>query len=458
MKKLLAFSLISALVCAAAFAEVSITGGAGASFIPIGAIIPAEKDGGDTELVTGFGRNGGAELNVDLNVEGKTESGKAGFLFQWRPKVTTGGEFKPDAMGNTGVWYRPLDWIRIDAGKFENNDIRGQVGNDRWFGDYTVGAPGEGDIFSNINPTFGAMVSLKPTDALSIYGVVKNVGITYEQFNGNSWGANRGAKWIWQNSQFAVGYALPNIGLVRVQFVGVESPVFSSPTNTVTENTSYTNPSKDTFKDKLAPRVEAAFAYTGISGLTIDVGGKVYFPVSDPTIEVTSDYKDVPDVKDNVFTLKNYSYWKGINAGLGVKYAADPLTVTFIVAGTFAGNSTDETTSGTKIEISDAISLKPSVAVNYKLNDTFTVQGEGGITFTGDSETTTTTSGTAGDPVVTDGNVYYGFGAGLQTTIAPGYTIKTALTYAGGTAKDSTTDKGTQKGVFSVPIIFSASF
>jgi hypothetical protein len=253
-----------------------------------------------------------------------------------------------------------------------------------------------------------------------------------------AWGAQRGAGWVWRNTQAAVGYAISNIGVVRAQFVGAQ-------VGSGDASLAYDGDKLAIDKNPAATRIEAAFAFTGIKGLTIDLGGKVFLPVTDPEIEAT-------DKWDDSYATEDYSYWRGIGVGLGVKYAADPLTVNFIIDATRLGaNSTyDPPAPESKIETSLGFDLKPYVAVAYKLNDTFTAQVEGGLEFIGDGETTTTVAG-ASTTATIDGEVRYGFGAGLQTTLAPSCTIKTGITFAGSNAD-------VDHGVLSVPIIFSVSF
>jgi hypothetical protein len=454
MKKLLIFSIISTLVCTVVFAEVSITGAAGMSFIPLGVITQPDDD---PEAVTGFGRNGEAKAQLEINVIGTTEGGKAGFLFNWRPRIGAGGLDAQQVGDNAEVWYQPAKWIRIDAGKFVNNDIRGRMSANAWFGDYTIARAGEGDIFSNFDNPFGAMVKLSPVDGLNIYATLKSVAKIDTYNNWTPWGASRGAKWVWQNTQAAVSYAIPNLGLARVQFVGpAVTPQKEGFAYDSTES-EYSLNSRSP-----APKVEAAFAFTGVPGLILDVGGKVWFPVSDPEVDyIDSTTPSVQDLFHAGVTAKGYSYWGGIDAGLGLTYAASPLTATFIISAAKIGANflaeegaagAPTGTSAEKVETTTGMEVKPHVAVQYKLNDTFSAQVEGGVVFTGDSEEKKTTGGNT-TTTPTKGGLRYGFGAGLQTTVAPSCTIRTGITYAGG--------KNNEKdviSVFSVPIIFSVSF
>jgi hypothetical protein len=498
MKKLLAFFIISTLICAVVFAEVSVSAGAGMSFIPIGVLIPPDdgysKTDDDPKVVTGFGRNGAASAELQVNVEGTTENGKAGFLFQWRPKLQGDGTLSAGEIGdNAELWFKPLEMIRIDAGRFVNNDIRGKVGSGSWFGDYTLLKPGEADIFSGRDGKFAVMLDVKPIPDLTAYAMLNQIVTpdyaqnehtsewtktegSYKKWNGMSWGASKGAEWIWQNIQAGVGYNIGDIALVRAQFVGAYIPQYDYYLDSYVDIGGW---GPAIYKDKISPRIEAAFAFTGVENFTFDIGGKVWLPVEDPALDPglwvpNTLFDNTADGswfdKDNT-TLKGYSYWNGIAVGLGVKYEADPLTVNFIIDGKFAANSAydkkEASTKGTAIiETKDPIQLRPHVAVSYKLNETFAALVEGGIVFTGEKETTTLTAvaSETTTTTTTDGNVYYGFGAGLQTTLAPDCTIKVGLTYAGGTAQakgggdDITKDYNTQKGVFSIPIIFAVSF
>jgi hypothetical protein len=466
MKKLLIFSVVFALMCATVFAEVTVTAGAGASFVPLGVIFPPDDNNPNTDegpkAVTGFGRNGAASAELQVNVEGKTENGKAGFLFQWRPRVTSAVAIDNQLGDNAGLWLKPLDWIRIDAIKFHNNDLRGKVGNGAWFGDYTIPRADENSIFQRFDGKFAALISVKPeaVAGLSAYAMLNTIK-EYAQWNASTWGAQRGAQWVWQNSPIGIGYDISNIGLVRAQFVGAQIPssdgtIPAADKIDLTKDLITTNSDGKVILNKglftsasAAPRIEAAFAFTGLPGLTLDVGGKFWIPVSDPEIDNTNVFADG-------FSLENYSYWGGIEVGLGVKYAADPLTVNFIIGGRFAASTTDETIVNAKEEKKDGIALKPYVAVAYKLNDTFTAQVEGGLVFTGDGETTQTAAGTTTTTTV-DGNVRYGFGVGLQTTLAPSCTIRTGITFAGGN-KENASGVKQDKGVLSIPIIFSVAF
>jgi hypothetical protein len=449
MKKLLAFSIVFVLVCATVFAEVTVTAGAGMSFVPVGVLLPDE---GDAEFVAGFGRNGAGDNELQVNVEGKTENGKAGFLFQWRPRIT--GTALSNNLGDNGyIWYKPLDWIKIDAGRFRIADLRGKVGHAAWFGDYTISRADEDAIFQRFDGEGAVLLEVKPeaVSGLSVYAHINKLAYydAAQKIN-NTWIASRSAGYVWENIQFAVGYELPNIGLVRAQYVGAH-PGMTTTSVSIPAGSGGSNIDVDLPTGWTNSRIELAFAYTGLPGLTLDVGGGFFLPFEDA--------KDAPNVYSKPASkLVEGKFSPGFKAGLGVKYAADPLTVNLILGGTFAQTYEDEM-FGEDVKATLGFRLKPYLAVAYKLNDIFTAQLEGGVEFVGD---TTVDAGDQGD-WTGDGAMNYGFGLGLQTTFAPGCTIRTGLTYAGGEAPgsipfmaDSPSSKLT--GAFQIPIVFAVAF
>jgi hypothetical protein len=443
MKKLLAFSIVFVLVCATVFAEVAVTAGASMSFVPVGVLLPDSDDpnGDDPEFVAGFGRIYGNVTELQVNVTGSTDNGKAGFLFQWRPKVN-GATLSASELGdNAMIWYKPLDWIKIDAGRFRIADLRGKVGNNTWFGDNTISRADEDAIFQRFDGSAAVLLEVKPeaVSGLSVYAHVNKMDETYNNPKiNNTTVATRSAEYVWENTQFAVGYELPNIGLFRAQFVGAHPAVDFDLQN-------------GTFSGLDNSRVELAFAYTGLAGLTLDVGGGFYLPFEDAKNAPKSYLTPATPLAEGKFS-------PGFKAGLGVKYAADPLTVNLILGGTFAQTWEDEI-SGQDVKATLGFRLRPYLTVAYKLNDTFTAQLEGGVDFVGDTKVD---AGNAGD-WTGDGAMNYGFGLGLQTTFAPSCTIRAGLTYAGGEAPGDLpvqidTKSKPLTGAFQIPIVFAVAF
>jgi hypothetical protein len=439
MKKFFAFSLVFTLLAAAVFAEFTVNGSAATLFIPIGAVIPDE---GDAEIGAGLGRNGGDHTQLYLNFVGTTESGKAGFRFEWYPRLL-GGTLNLSGMGDfAGLWIKPADWIKIDAGKFAYYDIsRGLVGSGDWFGNYEVPRPNQDNIFNAYSTNAGIMATLTPTEELAIRAAVKDItGSTASTVGrGSTWGVNRGISYVYENTQAGVSYAIPNIGLVRAQYVGAHPAVGAADAPGVPVATGIL---PSAIYSITAPRLEAAFGFTGVPNLTIDVGGKYYLPVTDPKTEKTTGLLGADDGIETKGTFK-----APISAALGVKYVAGSLTTYFIVDGKFAGSYQPKGTDAVNL----GIEVRPWVAVNYKINDTFTAQGEGGIVYAGDSK--------QDGHVVAAGGLRYGFGAYLQTNIgSSSYYVRTGVNYSGGEGAALGTEAKKLDGIFNIPVLFSVSF
>jgi hypothetical protein len=196
----------------------------------------------------------------------------------------------------------------------------------------------------------------------------------------------------------------------------------------------------------VAPEVQFAFAFTGVANLTVDVGVKYPLPVSDP--------ESIPVLGLDSNNKFPGSFQAPISAALGVKYVAGNLTATVIADGKFAGSYEPD---GIPDPVKIGMEIRPWVTIQYKINDTFTAQGEGGIVFAGETK--------MGDIVVASSGMRYGFGAGVQTTFAPSCTLRAGVTYAGGerigynlTTFAADPDPVKLNGVFSVPLIFGVSF
>jgi hypothetical protein len=156
------------------------------------------------------------------------------------------------------------------------------MGNGAWFGDYTISRAGESNIFTNFDANNAVMLTAKPIDGLSVYALLNKI-TKYGAKTKNTVTPDQPAELVWENIQFAAAYAIPDIGLVRAQYVGAHPG------------------------DNSNGKFELAFAYTGMEGLTVDVGGKFMLP-----------FEDVDPVVKGKYT-------PGAEAALGAKYAAGPL-------------------------------------------------------------------------------------------------------------------------------------
>ncbi|MDR1893393.1 MAG: hypothetical protein LBQ61_01715, partial [Spirochaetales bacterium] len=314
------------------------------------------------------------------------------------------------------------------------------------YGNYTIPRGAESDIFQSFDVRTGIMLTVKPIDGLSVYALVNavpayenaNTGAPPTSWAGPNYGASKAFGYVWENIQAAIAYAIPNIGLARLQYVGAHAngTTFNPTTFAATIN---------------APHIGAAFAWTGLEGLTVDVGGKIYLPVNEETSD--NPWADPSRTKLQVGGF-NATFQKPFMAALGVQYKTGPLTATFRFDAQFAGSVDIDAPGSDPVNL--GIEMRPWITLGCAINDTWTVQAEGGVVWTAESTV-------GGNPVLSSA-LRYGFGAGLQTTFAPSCYIRTGIAYAGGQAPGGipagkTDPEPTKRnGQFSVPVIFSVSF
>jgi hypothetical protein len=141
------------------------------------------------------------------------------------------------AIGDTAKLYAMLldSKLTVSVGKGYFDTLRGKIGGGSPVGLTDGGA--EDDIFARFAIKRGVMTELKPIDAFFI-------GASFSQ-NATTSLADDTYKAI----QVGAGYTLEGIGLVRAQYIG----------NTGTD-----------------AAVQAAFAFTGVEGLTVDAGAKFF--------------------------------------------------------------------------------------------------------------------------------------------------------------------------------------
>jgi hypothetical protein len=274
MKKIVAIALVLALICGAAFAQddtaakgkgITVSGWGRGVLTPIKATIP-EK--GDTALSTGLSPDWGNKgAYIGANIVGATDT--VGFNF----KLHNGSGI---TIGTASVWGKPFDFLKLEFGKFEDYSLWGKVGGGDVWADELVGMAGEAAIFSQFGVgagDSGALLSLTPIDGLFIGVLVKtdNADKLEDTYEG---------------IQIGGGYVIPNIGHFRVQYIGAKDGfkqavdkqpyIFDTETGEKKLDPAYKFTPSTTITAK---RVEAAFAFTGLEGLTVDAGIKYNFPV-----------------------------------------------------------------------------------------------------------------------------------------------------------------------------------
>ncbi|MDR1030817.1 MAG: hypothetical protein LBL76_08090, partial [Treponema sp.] len=149
MKKFIALAVGLVVLAGAGFAEVTVSGQFDAVVMPLQVIDP---DDGDTLVGAGVGRNGGSDApraRIGVTATNDTEQVGLNFKLQFNPNVISGHPVaaKLGIDDFAEVWWKPIPQLKIEAGKFVNDTLRGQIGDDNW-NKYTVLMRDADGIFS----------------------------------------------------------------------------------------------------------------------------------------------------------------------------------------------------------------------------------------------------------------------------------------------------------------------
>jgi hypothetical protein len=495
MKKFIALSAVLAVLAGAGFAEVSVSGQVDTVVMPLQVVAPDE---GDTLIGAAVGRDADdAGTRVRIGIVAQTEDQKAGLNFKLQFfTIRPTGQINFDDFAE--VWWKPVDQLKIEAGKFVNDTLRGKIGDDNWQ-KYTLNMKDPDHIFSRFrsqgwgaDPTpVGFMLGITPIAPLYI-GVAVPALDQFVAKSGNPFLTGSYSYYEWDNDtnaikgeektegnvahvyekiQAGVGYTIENIGLVRAQYVGASN----------------INP-EDQWKNPLnVRRIEAAFAFTGMSGLVIDVGGKIPLAFSTyeetktitttttttaPSTTATGTFTDasgnpqsvtitIPGEKKTTTTSRSEmvrvedgtTYQAPFQVSLGVGYTLDSLDIKARVDAQFMGRKTEKNDEEYNIGPYINAHLWPS----YKLDDFSEGLSAGldlGFEFTG--EDTDEEGDVIGKTDTFDGRnggIHFGIGAWIKKAYG-GASIKGGLGYQVGSEVHSVK----YPGVFSIPIIFEYSF
>jgi hypothetical protein len=286
MKKALVVLLILA-VAGGLFAQgFTLTGKVDTWLIPFQYI---NRDG-DTLVGAGLGRDNskGNGIRAQLSGAAKTDTMGLKIDLQFYP-INASDDEVVQFGDNVEVWWKPVDFFQLDVGKFASSTLRGKVGDGSWMDGLTVGSYGADEIFTQFVGKAGVLASFTFGD-LFIGALVPNMtSNAFEVASADQWsGGKKGDVYetvnyddgknqfghVYERIQFAVGYTIPDIGLVRAQYVGANASAKFG-----------LYPFADYTWEVTTPKIEAAFALTAVEGLTLDIGGKVPLPVKLDSVE-----------------------------------------------------------------------------------------------------------------------------------------------------------------------------
>jgi hypothetical protein len=336
MKKLSLLLIVFIMAAVTVFAELKVDGEVNAIWnafqyvqpAPLPKIIGTEIPGVGAEVpdylfetdraphsLTGFGRAGGSAFEVVLNFSGQSESGRAGFY---------AGLFYQNGLSASGRgWLKPFDWMRIDVGKVKANDMS-KLPLDYYpkLDSFMLKAGRDADIFTNYEENNSMLLRITPDDNLFLGLFLYNQALLNMGENAASRPMIGGEdpKYAFQRVQATLGYVIPDIGTARIQYRGV-NPDVNDDTHFIT-----------------APRLEAAFAFTGVNDLIVDLGIKYFFLLTDPQIPARRNESaevqgiipipDFPSASSGVNSLTGTTELKGSyqapqQVSLGARYQMD---------------------------------------------------------------------------------------------------------------------------------------
>jgi hypothetical protein len=194
---------------------------------------------------------------------------------------------------NAKIWAGFFNMAKLTAGWFKEDELRGKVGTSE-FANWVLrdGSIGEDNIFHRFDATAGLYLKITPLDwldskwnGLSLHGAIgsspgalraiKNlIGVNHEDPD------RRSMADVYQSGQFAIGYQLPGIGLVRGQLIGnnrKQNRLNKYGQNNDTDTSfvrlmeGLNTPGKGDLNGE-ADIWELAFQYNGLSGLNVDAG------------------------------------------------------------------------------------------------------------------------------------------------------------------------------------------
>jgi len=340
------------------FAEITIGTSIDMGIIPFQLILNEETDplyfgGPERESIimgAGAGRNTsgqGARARIDVRASYEDIVG-----MRMRLQVRTDGVGVEDYLQ---AWWKPTPWLQVDGGRFFNDRLRGKLNDlDERMHAYTVRMYDADGIFTRFRTHWagqaGLMVSFSPPAAENLwFGALLYDLVPFTMASAPGTVYDNNPELITQNSdawhriQFAAAYTIPDIGLFRVQYFGakpfVDIDIVSDEiiNDTMTHLASYSIP----IFTITGPRIEAAFAYTGVPGLTIDIGAKVPLPFKNWEASPSNIFeKEDESLLDPVYrAYKSGLVWQApFHAALGLQYQIESFEFAGRVDARFGGS------------------------------------------------------------------------------------------------------------------------
>jgi hypothetical protein len=286
----------------------------------------ASDDAGSTNYVSAGPSWGGYGARVGVSFTGTSEN----VGFAWNPGVS--GTTMNAVCDNALIWVKLNPMVKVVIGKAQEDALRGKLGD---FGDYLSQA-GNDAIFQRFYPNAGMILELTPADGIFIAAALDSSApadtsalkdlldvmvalgaMTQAQEDATLAAMVAPSTTVsdaFKAIQVGAGYTIADVGQVRFQYIGTA--------NTVTKG-----------------KIQAAFNYTGMAGLGLDVG--VTYPLN-------SDFQTV--------------------VALGARYSMDALSLALQSANSFMGATGSKFTTQTMAQIEYLVAAPYAVGADAGIN------------------------------------------------------------------------------------------
>lgn len=426
----------------------------------------------ETLLGAGLGRDNMGNVGTRARLYGAASGENFGLRIQLH--------FFPAAMGPSpgtndttairigdfaGVWWSPVPQFTIEAGRFIHDTLRGAIG-DSWTRQFTVGSYGPDEIFTRFNSegAFGTR-----TSNIGVLGHARfgdfYMGILFPGLNGftrsqrnpilDQGGVPQTVRYdsglnefmrVYERTQIAFGYFIPDIGLARVQFIGANAGINDVAISNAGVVSIIGRP------DIRTPRIEAAFRLDMVPGLLVDIGAKIPLPLQASQVRVWDPVKLEWTGQDT--SQVNWTIQAPYQVSVGARYRIDDIEIIGRVDTKFLGGIEISRANGlsgsanTPKDIEFPFELNVHFWPTYNLG--FMIVGlDLGFAWAGEYKQ----SGTELNKTL-DGGFRVGGGVFVRHNLSGTANVQAGLFYSAPTEVNSVKEAG----VFSIPVTFDFTF
>jgi len=345
------------------------------------------------------------------------------------------------------AWWKPTEWLRVDAGRFFDDRLRGKINDlDERMSAHNVRMYDGDAIFSRFRThrnggQAGLMLSFFLTDGF-LSDVEDEFSVGLLLYDLLPFGASPAAGAIfdahpdyvannadaYHNVQGAIAWTINDVLQFRAQYLGAKPQVVVT---RVTDETATTPFTYNFYVFSITgPRIEAAFAFTGVDGLTIDVGGKMPLPFRDwdrpPSNVFEKENEDL--LTDTLYRIykNNYIWQAPYQVSLGLNYTIGNFGIGGRVDAKFGGS-----VKGTKTEMYFGPEVNCHIWPSYDLGFAKII-ADFGFEYIGETVDHEGKIVQDGEPLALNGGNRMGAGLSLQKTFSSNCVLKGGVAWKQG--------------------------